>query len=295
MLKIEEVRKGYDKREVLHGINMHVKKGSIHGLIGENGSGKTTLLKCVTGIYKPESGQITLEGAPVFENPVAKERMGYVADNNIYFPRYRLGKMVDFFKHTYPKFDVQKCIDLNKVFQLNMNKRVNELSKGQKMRFAFMLNLAANTDILVMDEPTSGVDAVAKRQIFDILINEVDYRDLTVLITSHNLLELEKLCDDLTIIKDGRVTEQNQVDVVKQMVRKLNFVFDKGVPQGFLQHEKIMTYSNIGNIYTVVFDKVTSSDLDEIQNLYQPIYSEELPVNLEEVFVYTHGGGQSEE
>lgn len=294
MLKIDNVVKGYDKGDVLHGINMHVEKGSVHGLIGENGSGKTTLIKCVTGIYRPESGVVTLEGEPVYENPAVKARIGYVADNNTYFPRYRLGKMVKFYKDTYPKFDVQKCIDMNQVFRLDMNKRVNELSKGQKMRLAFMLNISANTDLLVMDEPTAGLDAIAKKELFDMLINEVEYRELTVLITSHNLMELEKICDSLTLIKGGKVSEQNQVDEVKKTVKKMNFVFDKGVPQGFLQNPKLLTYSNVGNIYTVVFDKLTTSDLEEIKQTYQPVYTEELPVNLEEVFVYTHGGGHSE-
>lgn len=295
MLKITDLSKGYDGNMVLHDINMEVKKGEIHGLIGENGSGKTTLIKCITGIFKPEKGNVLLEGKPVYENVESKIKMGYVADNNPYFPHYPLGKMVKFFQDTYPKFDVEKCKDMNRVFHLDMNRRVSELSKGQKMSLAFMLTMSSNVDILIMDEPTSGLDAMIKKQVFDMLINEVEYRQLTVLISSHNLLELEKLCDSVTMIKKGRVAKQAEMDQVIRLVQKRNYVFQKGAPTKLLQSPKLVTYSNIGSIYTMVFHDMTPEEFATIEQEYHPTYSEELPVNLEEVFVYTHGGERSEE
>ena len=294
MLEIKNLSKGYDGREVLHQLNMKVERGEIHGLIGENGCGKTTLMKCITGIFKPETGEVTFEGEPVFENPSVKARIGYVADDNPYFPRYRLGKMVTFFGRIYPDFDVEKIKYMNEVFKLDMNRRVSELSKGQKMRLAFMLNNAANTELLVMDEPTAGVDAVAKKELFEMLIREVENRGLTVLITSHNLLELEKVCDSMTIMKAGRITADNQIDEVKGEVRKFNFVFADGVPDGFLSQQGMVHYSNVGNIYTVIFRDKEDAEIEGIKEMYHPVYTEELSVDLEEVFIYTHGGERDE-
>ncbi len=292
-ISIQKVVKRYDRVQVLHGVSMELTDGSVHGLIGENGSGKTTLIKCIMGIYKPDSGSITYNGKEIYENPGVKEHIGYVADNNRYFPSYPLGRMAAFFSKLYPQFDMERLHQLNSIFGLDMNKRVGTLSKGQKMRLAFMLNIAAKTDVLIMDEPTSGLDAVARKQLFDILIEEVEKRNLTVLISSHNLLELERVCDSMTIIKNGRVSEDKDMDEVLKTVRKFNLVFPDGAPENFLREPKLVNYSNIGNIYTVVMDSVSDEELEDIKKQYAPAYVEELNVNLEEVFVFTNGGGNN--
>lgn len=290
MLKVENLSKSYDKGEVLHEINLEVERGTVHGLVGENGSGKTTLIKCITGIYRPDQGIVTLAGEPVYENPLVKERIGYVADRNDYFPRYPLGRMVHFFRQVYKKFDVEKFKSMNQFFGLDMNMRVGELSKGQKMCLAFLLNMAANTDVLLLDEPTSGLDALGKRQLLEMLIKEVEERELTVLISSHHLGELEKICDKLTIIRKGSVSVQSQVDEIKKKIRKINLVFDRGLPEGFLQEKKLLRHSHVGNIYTGIFEDLSEKELSVLKEQYRPVYVEELPVNLEEVFVYTNGG-----
>ncbi len=283
----------YGDFEAVQGISMEVPEGTIHGLIGENGAGKTTLIKCLMGIYKPVSGEVLVDGENVYENPKVKAKIGFVADSNKYFPTYRLGKMVKFFQGVYEKFDTNKIKELNQIFKLDMNKRVSELSKGQQMRFAFMLNLAANTDILIMDEPTSGIDAIAKKELFSVLIKEVEERNLTVIISSHNIIELEKICDSVTMIKGGKVITQNGMDDVIGNVRKFNYAFADGAPEEFLKHPKLINYTNVGNIYTVIFEGITDEEVEEI-NKYNPSFTEELRVNLEEVFVYTNGGDSVE-
>ena len=245
------------------------------------------------GIYKPVSGEVLVDGENVYENPKVKARIGFVADSNKYFPTYRLGKMVKFFQGVYEKFDINKIKELNQIFKLDMNKRVSELSKGQQMRFAFMLNIAANTDILIMDEPTSGIDAIAKKELFSVLIKEVEERNLTVIISSHNIIELEKICDSVTMIKGGKVITQNGMDDVIGNVRKFNYAFADGAPEEFLKHPKLINYTNVGNIYTVIFEGITDKEVEEI-NKYNPSFTEELRVNLEEVFVYTNGGDSVE-
>ncbi len=283
----------YGNFEAVQGISMDVSEGTIHGLIGENGAGKTTLIKCLMGIYKPVSGEVLVDGENVYENPKVKARIGFVADSNKYFPTYRLGKMVKFFQDVYEKFDINKLKELNGIFQLDMNKRISELSKGQQMRFAFMLNIAANTDILIMDEPTSGIDAIAKKELFSVLIKEVEERNLTVIISSHNIMELEKICDSVTMIKGGKVITQNGMDDVIGNVRKFNYAFAGGAPEEFLAHPKLINYTNVGNIYTVIYEGITDEEVEEI-NKYNPSFVEELRVNLEEVFVYSNGGDSVE-
>lgn len=290
MVEISNVSKRYGNFEAIHGIDITVGKGTVHGIIGENGSGKTTLIKCVTGIYRPDSGQVAIDGENVYENPKAKEKLGYVADNNKFFPAYRLGKMMEFYKEVYKKFDVDRFKGYNNIFRLDMNKRVRELSKGQKMRLAFMLNMAACPEVIVLDEPTSGLDVMAKKALFDILVSEVEERELTVLITSHNLAEIERICDSLSIIKNGILSCRDDMEGIMKMARKFNFVFESGAPEGFMSHKKLVSVKNVGSIYTAVFNGITDSEVGELKRL-DPVYMEEINVNLEEVFVYTDGGG----
>ena len=287
-LEINNVEMQYGKFEAVKGVSFGVEKGCIHGLIGENGSGKTTLIKCIMGIFKPNKGEILLDGEMIYENPDVKKRIGYIADSNKYFPSYRAGKMAEFFEDVYEKFDMNKFTELNQIFKLDMNKRVGEFSKGQQMRLAFMLNIAANTEVLVMDEPTSGIDAIAKKELFQVLVKEVEERELTVLITSHNILELERICDSVTMIKNGKVTDSEEVDV-----RKFNYVFKDSAPTEFLNNPKILSISNTGSIYTVIYNGITEEEL-EANNKLNPVYVEELQINLEEVFVHINGGDANE-
>ncbi|MBD5137284.1 MAG: ABC transporter ATP-binding protein [Lachnospiraceae bacterium] len=289
MVDINGLSKRYGTFEAIHDINIKIEKGMIHGIIGENGSGKTTLIKCIAGIYRPECGEVIIDGENVYENPKVKERLGYVADNNKFFPTYRLGKMMEFYRDVYKNFDVEKFKYLNHIFKLDMNKRVRELSKGQKMRLAFMLNTASCPDVLILDEPTSGLDVMAKKDLFDALISEVEERDLTVIISSHNLAEIERICDNISIIKNGTMAGQSDMEGIMKMARKFNFVFDNGAPDGFMSHAKLVSVKNVGNIYTVVFNGITDEEVEEFKGM-QPVYMEEISVNLEEVFVYTNGG-----
>ncbi len=289
MIKVNEVIMNYGKFQAVSGVSFEVEKGTIHGLIGENGAGKTTLIKCLVGIFKPASGQVLLEDQEIYENPKVKAKIGYVADSNKFFPSYRLGKMAEFFRDVYPNFSMDKLKELNQIFKLDMDKRINELSKGQQMRLAFMLNIAANTEVLIMDEPTSGIDAMAKKELFSVLIKEVEERELTVIISSHHINELEKLCDTVTIIKNGKVISNDGLDEVKSNIRKFNYAFNGSVPEEFLKHPKLVSYTNVGNVYTVIFEGITDEEVLDTEK-YEPAFREELFVNLEEVFVYANGG-----
>lgn len=285
MIQISNLYKGYGNEPVLKNISLHVEKGSIHGLIGRNGSGKTTMIKCLTGIYKQEQGEIRICGEEIFNNPKVKAKIGYVADRNEYFPNYRIYEMVDLFEELYPSFSREDFNDYNEAMQLDDRKLIKQLSKGQKMRLAIILNLSIHPQILILDEPTEGLDTIAKRQVMDFIISEVEEREMTVLITSHHLQELENFCDSITMIRDGKIVSSGSIDDMKETVTKLQVVMEKGLPHGFDQWNGVLHYSNLGSIYTIVWKDFDENKKEALQ-LAGASLIEEIPISLEEIFLY---------
>ena len=248
MLEITKVSKSFHKNKVLKDINLNIQKGEIHGLIGENSAGKTTLIKCIMGIYKPDNGSITLDGELVYDNPVAKEKIGYVADVNEYIRCYSVKGIVKLYQDFFDNFSVERFYILNQTFKLDEKKMITSLSKGQKMRLAFMLSLAQNPEYLILDEPTSGLDVIAKKELLDILVSEVEEKNIGVLISSHNLEGLEKICDTVTMMKQGKVTMQNTLDNVKDTYTKWQVVFEKEFPKELKKNNQIIEIKNVGSI-----------------------------------------------
>ncbi|MDO4168264.1 MAG: ABC transporter ATP-binding protein [Lachnospiraceae bacterium] len=292
MIQIRNLYKGYGNEPVLKNISLHVEKGSIHGLIGRNGSGKTTMIKCLTGIYKQDKGDIRVCGEEIFDNPTVKAKIGYVADRNEYFPNYRIYEMVDLFEELYPSFSREDFNDYNEAMALDDRKLIKQLSKGQKMRLAIILNLSIHPQILILDEPTEGLDAIAKRQVMDFIISEVEEREMTVFVTSHHLQELENFCDSITMIRDGKIVTSGSIDDMKESVTKLQVVMEKGLPHGFDQWNGVLHYSNLGSIYTIVW-KDFDEDKKEALRLAGASLVEEIPISLEEIFLYENRGQEA--
>lgn len=284
MLKIENVCKGYNGIKVLKDVSLTVSPGEIHGLIGENSAGKTTLIKCAVGIYKTDEGSVTYDGEAVYDNPLVKEKIGYVADYNDYIRYYTVEKMVHMYENFYPKFDKEKFNNYNQVFELPVNKRILSLSKGQKMRLAFMLETAKCPDYLILDEPTSGLDPVAKAKFYEMLINEVEQNNLGVLISSHNLEGLEKICDTVTMLHQGVVDRQMAMEDMKNELIKLNVVFEGGARKEVYELPQILRISNIGSIYTMVVKEYDDAFADKLKCLGAGLV-EPVDISLEELFV----------
>lgn len=289
MIQVKNLYKGYGKKPVLKNVSLQVRKGSIHGLIGRNGSGKTTLIKCLTGIYKQDQGSILICGEEIYDNPNGKRKMGYVADRNEYFANYRIYEMIDLYEELYPNFSREDFSDYNEAMKLDEKKLVKQLSKGQKMRLALMLNLSSHPEILIMDEPMEGLDVIAKNQIMDFIIREVEDREMTVFISSHHLSELENFCDSITMIRDGKITGHGSIDEMKETVTKLQVVLRKGLPTGFDQWKGVLHYSNVGSIYTIIW-KHFDEEKKEALELAGAELIEEIPISLEEIFLYENGG-----
>ena len=284
MLEIKNVYKSYETTPVLKDVSVTVVPGEIHGLIGENSAGKTTLIKCVTGIYRVDAGEVLFDGKAVYDNPDVKENIGYVADYNEYIKYYTVSNMVHMYEAFYPKFNKEKFNDFNQIFKIPVNKRIYSLSKGQKMRLAFMLEVAKEPAYLILDEPTSGLDPVAKSKFFEMLINEVEQREIGVLISSHNLDGLEKICDSVTMLHEGKVVRQMSMEEMKCELTRLNVVFEGGAGKGVYEMPQILRISNVGSIYTMIVKEYNEDFAKELKkkgaSLIEPV-----EISLEELFV----------
>ncbi len=291
MIEVSRVTKAYDQgvKPAIENISFQVEAGQIHGLIGPNGSGKTTLIKCMTGILKADGGDILVDGEPVYDNPKVKKRIGYVADNCNFFPGYKVRKMVDFYAGMYDTFDRDEFYKLNQIFEIPMERKIGQLSKGQKMRVSFMLNMAMRPEVLIMDEPTSGLDAIAKSDLLEQVVAKVEYGETAVIISTHHLHELEKICDTVTMMNIGGVHYQGELDTVKERIGKYQVVFRDGIPEGVYDDARIINYSNIGSVYTFLWDKGDKND-DAIAFFLSKgaQLAEQTEISLEELFIYSN-------
>lgn len=295
MIEVRNVTKAYDKggKPAVENVSFEVQPGMIHGLIGPNGSGKTTLIKCITGIFMTDQGEILLDGQNVYDNPEAKRKIGYVADNCNYFPKYKVKDMVDFYAGMYKDFDRDEFDKLNRIFEISTKRKIGHLSKGQKMRVSFMLNMAMKPEVLVMDEPTSGLDAMAKADLMEQIIAKVEYDETAVIISTHHLYELEKICDTVTMLNTGGVHYQGDLENVKEQIGKYQVVFKDGVPEGLLGDSRIVNYSNIGSVYTFLWDQslAKEDDGDDAIAFFMgkgADLAEKTEISLEELFIYSN-------
>lgn len=294
MIQINHLSKSFGTHKVLDDVSLHIPKGKIHGIIGENGAGKSTLIQCLTGVYAVDEGEVLVEGEQVYENNPIKQNIGYVADRNQFFQGYTVKQMKELFKSVYPRFSEEKFEAYNKAFGLNPGTKVKNLSKGMQMRLSFMLNLASRPKVLVLDEPTSGLDAIAKKQLLDFIIEAVDETEMTVAISSHHLTELERICDEVTMIYGGKVIYQTSVDDLKSKVKKLQVVFEKGAPQNLNKWAGVLSVDHIGSVYYIVTDQYSRAFEDKLR-AENAILIEPIGLNLEEVFIYTAVGKKEKE
>lgn len=287
MITIKQVYKSFESVKALENINITVKKGTIYGIIGENGAGKTTLIKTLVGIYEQDAGEITVEGEPVYDNNKVKSKIGYVADQNQYFTTYRISDLIQFYKATYPSFSEDFFHQANEKMGLDIKKKVYQLSKGMQMRLALLLNLSIQPEILVLDEPTSGLDAIVKKEVLDLIIQEVEQRQMTVFISSHHLNELERICDEISIIHKGHVTYQSSVDDLKQKVKKVQVIFEESIPDNLNEWEEVIDVNRIGSVHYIITKNYSAKFEEKIQKCGVKLL-ETIPLTLEEIFVYTN-------
>ena len=287
MIEIRNVVKEFDSFRALDGLNMTVPDGAVYGLVGPNGAGKSTIIRHLTGIYRQDSGDILIDGEPVFENPSVKNRIAYIPDDIFFFPNASISEMAGFYRSIYPQFDNERFNKLGEVFGLDTKRQMRKLSKGMQKQAAFWLAMSLRPDVLILDEPVDGLDPVMRRQVWNLVLADVAENGTTVLISSHNLRELEDVCDHVGIMNGGKVLLEHplaelQANIVKVLVALPD---DAELPAGL----DILHQSSQGRLYTLI----VHGDAAEVTNRLstaQPQYLDVVPLTLEEIFIYELGG-----
>ena len=288
MLEANNVVKTFDGFRALDGANMTVPRGAVYGLVGPNGAGKSTIIRHFTGVYRPDSGQVTLDGQPVYENPAAKSRMAVIPDDWYYFPQASIRDMARLYAGTHPFFSWDRYHKLREAFPLPEKQLLRRMSKGMQKQAAFWLVMSCMPEVLVLDEPVDGLDPVMRRQVWSLLLGDVADRGTTVLVSSHNLRELEDVCDHVGIMNKGKVLLERSLSDLQDNTVKLQVAFGGDEPEmpadlNVLHHEKI------GRVHTYIVRGNQNDILAQVSAL-QPILLEAIPLTLEEIFIYELGG-----
>ncbi|MBR5528668.1 MAG: ABC transporter ATP-binding protein [Clostridia bacterium] len=293
MITVSGVTKNFGAFRALDGLSLNVKKGSVYGLVGPNGAGKTTFIKALMGIYKADSGEMTLDGKPIFENEEVKSRMIYVCDDLFYYPTYTIEQTAKMYADIYPNWSNELFEKLHDIYKIDLKRKVIRLSKGMQKQVAFWLGISAQPDVMILDEPIDGLDPVMRRNTWRLVLNEVAERGMTVLISSHNLRELEDVCDHVGIMFGGKMVIEKSLDDVKGNIHKIQIAFAKeGSDEKlalFTSNLELLHESRMGSVASLI----VKGDMEDIKNIaaqYSPVVFDIIPLTLEEVFIYELGG-----
>lgn len=288
MIKMRNLSKSYNELDALKDVSINVKKGSIYGLVGSNGAGKTTLLKLLSGIYKQDNGEVTIDNKTIFENTEVKEKIIFVPDIPYFLPQYTIKAMAVYYSRIYASWSFERFDKLKNAFNLDINKRIHQLSKGMQRQVAFWLALSIMPDVMILDEPFDGLDPVMRQKIKNLIIQDVAEREMTVLISSHNLRELEDLCDHIGIIHRGSLLLERELDDLKSDVHKIQAAFNKPLNLTQLKNTKILFEENRGSIKLFIA-RGSKNDIIKQLNEFDPLILDILPLTLEEIFIYEMG------
>ena len=290
MIQVKNVVKTFDGVRALDGLTMSVPKGSIYGLVGPNGAGKSTILRHITGIYRQDAGEVLVAGEPVYENPAVKARITSIPDELYYFLSASTRDLMRFYRGFYPRFDAGRYQALRDAFAaVDENKPIRRLSKGMQKQAAFWLSLSCRPEVLVLDEPVDGLDPVMRRQVWSLVLSDVAEYGTTVLVSSHNLRELEDVCDHVGILSHGKVLVERGLSELQENLVKMQVVFqEKELPQLPTDLE-VLHVSHVGRIHTLIV-RGNATDVTNRLAVYAPILLEALPLTLEEIFIYELGG-----
>ena len=288
MIDIQNISKGYEGTQALSSLSLHVPRGAVYGLVGPNGAGKSTLLRCLSGVSQPDSGVILVDGQPVYENPGLKARIAYIPDDLYYFTSASLMDMKRFYQGFFPTFDEELFKKLADIFPIDPKKSIRHLSKGMQKQAAFWLNLSLQPDLFLLDEPVDGLDPVMRRQLWSLIMGEVERRQVTVVISSHNLRELEDVCDHVGVIDHGKMLLERALSQLQEDFVKVQIVFPpESAP--VLPQVTPLHHSSTGRVHTFIL-KCGAQAAEQAARACQPVFYDILPLTLEEIFIYELGG-----
>lgn len=289
MIKVSGVTKYFDDFKVLDNIYMEVRKGTIYGLIGPNGAGKTTIINHINGVLKPNAGEITIGGEKIFENEKVKQTVLNISDDWFYYSTFTIKEMARFYRDMYPNFNIARYESISRIFKIDEKRQIRKLSKGMKKQVAFWLSLSAMPDVLILDEPLDGLDPVMRKQVLNLVIADVADREMTVLVSSHNLRELEDICDWVGIIHKGKMIIEKPLDDLKGNVHKYQLVFPEGADDRLETMDNILHTSKVGSVYNIII-RGDAKETDRQMKELMPVLCERISLTLEEVFIYELGG-----
>ena len=289
MIRVKSVVKTFDGFKALDGLDINVKKGSVYGLVGPNGAGKTTVIKHMAGVYIPDSGVVEIDGENIFENADIKKRVVLISDDLYFFPGYSIKDMASFYKGIYPNWDNERFISLADVFKIDIKRPVRRLSKGMQKQVAFWLGLCAMPDVMLLDEPVDGLDPVMRRNVWSLILSDVEKRGLTVLVSSHNLRELEDVCDYVGIMHNGKIAIEKALDEVKGNIHKVQTAIKGGVDDELLGEIDVLKHEKVGSVDMLIV-RGDYGKIEEQIKKYNPLILDVIPLTLEEIFIYELGG-----
>ena len=287
MIQVQNAVKRFDGFAALDGVTLSVPAGSVYGLVGPNGAGKSTLIRCLTGVYRQDEGELTIDGSPVWENQALKSRAAAIPDDWYYFPQATIRDMCRFYRGFYPNFSMERYEKLKEIFQIDEKRQLRRLSKGMQKQAAFWLALSAMPDYLILDEPVDGLDPVMRRQVWSLVLGDVSQRGVTVLVSSHNLRELEDVCDHVGILDHGKVLLERSLAQLQDNMVKLQVVFQDG--GGVPEDLPVLHASRVGRIHTLIM-RMNAGEAQNLLASYSPLLVDAVPLTLEEIFIYELGG-----
>ena len=291
MIKVNNVVKEFQGFRALDGVNMNVGRGDIYGLVGPNGAGKSTIIRHLTGVYRPDAGEIFVNGEPVYENRLVKSKIAYIPDELFYFLQADTLEMMKYYRGIYPQFDEKMFYRLQEFFpSIQLRRNIRRLSKGMQKQVAFWLAICCKPELLILDEPVDGLDPVMRRQIWSILMAEVEAQKMTVLVSSHNLRELEDVCDHVGIMNKGKVMIERSLSELQGNISKIQVACQTGMPK-LPEEFKVLHMANTGRVYTMIVKgnpkEAAQAIITEGEN---HAIVDVLPLTLEEIFIYEMGG-----
>lgn len=287
MIEVRNVSKSFDGFKALNQLSINVPTGAIYGLVGPNGAGKSTIIRHITGIYRQDEGEVLVNGEKVFENPNIKKDIAYIPDDVFFYTQSTIKDMMKFYKGVCPSFSVERYEKLRKAFDLNENTKMRSLSKGMQKQAAFWLMVSMCPKILVLDEPVDGLDPVMRRQVWSILMADVAENGTTVLVSSHNLRELEDVCDHVGIMNKGKLLLERNLSDLQDNIAKVQLALpdERTLPKEL----QVLHHSSTGRLQTIII----RGKAEEITNQLaacEPLFMDVIPLSLEEIFIYELGG-----
>ena len=289
MIEVKHLTKTFGSFKALDDLTLTVPDGAIYGLVGPNGAGKSTIIRHLTGIFRPDSGEILYNGEPVYENAALKAKIAYIPDDIFYYSSATLKDMAKVYAGLYPRFDTKLYHSLLSVFPIGEKLQIRRMSKGMQKQAAFLLSICTRPDFLILDEPVDGLDPVMRRQVWSLLLGDVAERGTTVLVSSHNLRELEDVCDHVGIMNKGKVLLERTLSDLQDNTVKLQVAYRTAEEPQLPAELNVLHKSSVGRVFTYII-RGNSEEIQRRMAICDPLLMEAIPLTLEEIFIYELGG-----